>query len=217
MTGQGRFLIRMTLFLLAALGIAGALALPIVRAFEANPALNGLIFAVLLFGIVLAYRQVFQVTREIRWLDAWQRAAKSSASLPPRPPVLLAPMAKLLETRSRSGQISAPAMRSLLDSISARLDESRDLSRYLTGLLIFLGLLGTFWGLLQTVSAVANTIQNLDVSSGSTGVILEDLKAGLTEPLAERIVLDQADDRVGDCISIIDRSNQTCAGFFEQK
>jgi hypothetical protein len=79
--------------------------------------------------------------------------------------------------------ISTQTMRSILDSILMRLDEDRDMSRYLVSLLIFLGLLGTFWGLLQTVSAVASTIQNLDVSSANTGVIFEDLKAGLAEPL----------------------------------
>ena len=139
----------------------------------------------LLFGIFLAYRQVFQVTQEIRWLDAWQRAAKSSAALPPKPPVLLAPMAKLLENRSRSGQISAVAMRSLLDSLSARLDESRDISRYLTGLLIFLGLLGTFWGLLLTVGSVGDAISSLNMgASGDVSALFQNLKKGLESPLA---------------------------------
>jgi hypothetical protein len=79
--------------------------------------------------------------------------------------------------------ISTATMRSILDSIQMRLDEDRDLGRYLTSLLIFLGLLGTFWGLLNTVAAVANAIQSLDVSSTNTGVIFEDLKAGLSGPL----------------------------------
>jgi len=92
-------------------------------------------------------------------------------------------MATLLGDRIGRMAISTQTMRSILDSILMRLDEDRDMSRYLVSLLIFLGLLGTFWGLLQTVSAVANTIQNLDVSSGNTGVIFEDLKAGLTDPL----------------------------------
>jgi hypothetical protein len=100
-----------------------------------------------------------------------------------RAPVLLAPMATLLGDRIGRMAISTQTMRSILDSIQMRLDEDRDLGRYLTSLLIFLGLLGTFWGLLQTVAAVANTIQSLDVSSSNTGVIFEDLKAGLAAPL----------------------------------
>jgi hypothetical protein len=79
--------------------------------------------------------------------------------------------------------ISTQTMRSILDSIQMRLDEDRELSRYLVSLLIFLGLLGTFWGLLQTVTAVADTIRDLNVSSANTGVIFEDLKAGLAAPL----------------------------------
>jgi hypothetical protein len=92
-------------------------------------------------------------------------------------------MATLLGDRIGRMAISTQTMRSILDSIQMRLDEDRDLGRYLTSLLIFLGLLGTFWGLLQTVAAVANTIQSLDVSSSNTGVIFEDLKAGLAAPL----------------------------------
>ncbi len=136
----------------------------------------------LLIGIVLGFRQVLRLFPEIRWVNTF-RVAEPGVEVE-RPPVLLAPMATLLGDRIGRMAISTQTMRSILDSIQMRLDEDRDMSRYLVSLLIFLGLLGTFWGLLQTVSAVASTIQNLDVSSGNTGVIFEDLKAGLTEPLS---------------------------------
>jgi hypothetical protein len=93
-------------------------------------------------------------------------------------------MATILGDRLGRMGISTQTMRSLLDSILMRLDEDRDISRYLTGLLIFLGLLGTFWGLLQTVGAVADTIQSLNIESGETAVIFSRLKEGLAAPLA---------------------------------
>jgi len=99
-------------------------------------------------------------------------------------PRLLAPMATLLRDRMGRMAISPLVMRSILDSIASRLDEARDLSRYLIGLLVFLGLLGTFWGLLETVSSVADTINALDAGGGDAGVIFEDLKNGLQAPLA---------------------------------
>src|SRR6185369_15892832 len=119
---------------------------------------------------------------EIRWVNTF-RIAEPGIEVE-RSPVLLAPMATLLGDRIGRMAISTHTMRSILDSIQMRLDEDRDMGRYLTSLLIFLGLLGTFWGLLQTVTAVASTIQNLDISSANSGVIFEDLKDGLTKPLA---------------------------------
>jgi hypothetical protein len=118
---------------------------------------------------------------EIRWVNTF-RIAEPGIEVD-RPPVLLAPMATLLGDRIGRMAISTQTMRSILDSILMRLDEGRELSRYLVSLLVFLGLLGTFWGLLQTVTAVADTIRSLDVSSANTGVIFEDLKEGLTAPL----------------------------------
>lgn len=176
------YLWRMIIFLI----ISGFIALILYRqayeAFLANPGLNGVIVAVLLIGIVLGFRQVMRLYPEIRWVNTF-RVAEPGVEVD-RPPILLAPMATLLGDRIGRMAISTQTMRSILDSIQMRLDEDRDMSRYLVSLLIFLGLLGTFWGLLQTVSAVAHTIQNLDVSSGNTGVIFEDLKAGLTDPLS---------------------------------
>ncbi len=175
------YLWRMIIFLIITGFIALILYRPAYEAFLANPALNGVILATLLIGIVLSFRQVLRLFPEIRWVNTF-RVAEPGVEVD-RPPVLLAPMATLLGDRIGRMAISTQTMRSILDSILMRLDEDRDMSRYLVSLLIFLGLLGTFWGLLQTVSAVATTIQNLDIGSGSTGVIFEDLKAGLAEPL----------------------------------
>jgi methyl-accepting chemotaxis protein len=165
--------------------IAAFLALVLYRtvaiAFMANPGLNGVIIAALLIGIILAFRQVFRLFPEIRWVNTF-RVAEPGIEVQ-RAPVLLAPMATLLGDRIGRMAISTATMRSILDSIQMRLDEDREISRYLVSLLIFLGLLGTFWGLLQTVTAVGSTIGSLDISSGNTGVIFEDLKAGLVAPL----------------------------------
>jgi len=165
--------------------IAAFLALVLYRqvavAFMSNPGLNGVIIAALLVGIVLAFRQVFRLFPEIRWVNTF-RVAEPGIEVQ-RAPILLAPMATLLGDRIGRMAISTSTMRSILDSIQMRLDEDREISRYLVSLLIFLGLLGTFWGLLQTVSAVAGTIGSLDVPSANTGVIFEDLKAGPVAPL----------------------------------
>ncbi len=176
------YLWRMVLFLVIAALIALLLYRQIEVAFLSNPALNFTIILCAFIGIVLAMRQVIRLIPEVKWVNGFRVADPGLAVA--RPPVLLAPMATLLGDRLGRMAISTQTMRSILDSIATRLDEARDISRYLTGLLVFLGLLGTFWGLIQTVSAVAATIQSLDVSSGNTGVIFEDLKAGLQAPLS---------------------------------
>jgi hypothetical protein len=172
----------MTIFLIIAAFIALILYKQIVTAFLSNPGLNAVIIAVLFIGILLSFRQIIRLFPEIRWVNTF-RIAEPGVEVD-RPPILLAPMATLLGDRIGRMAISTQTMRSILDSIQMRLDEDRDMGRYLTSLLIFLGLLGTFWGLLQTVGAVAGTIQSLDVSSSNTGVIFEDLRAGLAAPLA---------------------------------
>src|ERR1044071_4772662 len=176
------YLWRMSIFLIIAAFIALILYRQVINAFEANPGLNAVIIAVLLIGIALAFRQIFRLFPEIRWVNTF-RVAEPGIEVE-RPPVLLAPMATLLGDRIGRMAISTQTMRSILDSILMRLDEDRDMSRYLVNLLIFLGLLGRFWGLLQTVSKVGAVIGNLDVSSGSSGVILENLKTSLQAPLA---------------------------------
>lgn len=176
------YLLRMLVFLVIA-GFIGAILFPqVYTAFMSNPGLNGLILGVLLIGILMAIRQVFRLFREVSWVNDFRLADPGLEVT--RPPVLLAPMAALLRDRVGRMAISAQTMRSILDSIAMRLDESREIARYMTGLLVFLGLLGTFWGLLQTVSSVALTIQSLNIGSGDTGVIFEDLKSGLQAPLS---------------------------------
>ena len=132
---------------------------------------------------------MIRLTPEVRWAETFQQSRARLAGLPA--PVLLAPMASMLSSRSSKPggtgndrfTLSAPAMRSLLDSLASRLDESRELSRYMTGLLIFLGLLGTFWGLLLTVGAVANVINGMSVGSGDINALFDQLKSGLARPL----------------------------------
>src|SRR5262249_36425753 len=150
-------------------------------AFLANPGLNALIIAVLLIGIALAFRQVTRLFPEISWVNGFRLADPGLAV--ERPPVLLAPMAVLLRDRIGRMAISAQMMRSILDSIAARLDEARDLSRYMTGLLIFLGLLGTFWGLIETVGSVGSVINTLK-PGGDAAAIFDSLKEGLAAPLS---------------------------------
>jgi hypothetical protein len=192
MTRPTHYLLRMVAFLAAVLVVAALLAGPLLVAFDANPMLNSLILLVLVLGIAWNIRQVTRLAPEVTWLETFQQARARLAALPS--PRLLAPMASMLAARAAKAQdagtpaadrftISAPAMRSLLDSISSRLDESRELSRYMTGLLIFLGLLGTFWGLLLTVSSVADVISSMSVGSGDINALFEQLKSGLARPL----------------------------------
>jgi hypothetical protein len=142
--------------------------------------LNGLIVAALFIGILLAFRQVIRLFPEVNWVNSFRLADPGLAV--ERPPVLLAPMAALLGDRIGRMAISSTMMRGILDSIATRLDEARDLSRYMTGLLIFLGLLGTFWGLIDTVGSVGRVIQGLQVG-GDAGAIFDSLKEGLAAPL----------------------------------
>ena len=188
MTRPNTYLIRMAAFLAAVLLVALLLSGALVTAFESNPLLNTLILLVLLVGIAWNVLQVSRLGPEVHWLETFQKARTQLAALPA--PRLLAPMASMLAARqakSREGQdrftLSAPAMRSLLDSLSSRLDESRELSRYMTGLLIFLGLLGTFWGLLLTVASVSDVISGMSVGSGDLNALFEQLKSGLGRPL----------------------------------
>jgi len=175
------YLWRMIVFLIIAAFVALILYRQVYTSFLANPALNGVIIGVLFIGILLAFRQVIRIFPEIRWVNGFRNSDRSIEL--ERAPVLLAPMAAILGDRLGRMSISTQTMRSVLDSILMRLDEDRDTSRYLTGLLIFLGLLGTFWGLLETVGAVADAIRGLNIGAGDSTVIFEDLKAGLEGPL----------------------------------
>ena len=162
--------------------ILGFLFGPLREAFLANTLLNGLILGVLFMGIFYNVRQVIQLYPETDWIESFRR--DHSVMSRARDPKLLAPMATMLGEQGRPLKLSAMSMRSLLDGISARLEESRDISRYTIGLLIFLGLLGTFWGLLQTVSAVGDVIARMSVEGGDLATMFGDLKSGLAAPLS---------------------------------
>jgi len=175
------FLVRMLVFLILCSLVVVVLYRQIWTAFLANPGLNALIIGVLLIGIALAFRQVIRLFPEVNWVNGFRLADPGLAV--ERPPVLLAPMAALLGDRIGRMAISSQLMRGILDSIAARLDEARDMSRYMTGLLVFLGLLGTFWGLIETVGSVGNVINTLK-PGGDAAAIFDSLKEGLAAPLS---------------------------------
>ena len=175
------FLVRMLVFLILCSLVVVVLYRQIWTAFLANPGLNALIIGVLLIGIALAFRQVIRLFPEVNWVNGFRLADPGLAV--ERPPVLLAPMAALLGDRIGRMAISSQLMRGILDSIATRLDEARDMSRYMTGLLVFLGLLGTFWGLIETVGSVGNVINTLK-PGGDAAAIFDSLKEGLAAPLS---------------------------------
>jgi hypothetical protein len=187
MTRPSGYLIRMLVFLMAVIIVAGLLSPVLITAFDNNPILNSLILLILVLGIGWNLNQVLRLRPEVTWLETYQTARTRLAALPS--PKLLAPMASMLAMREgrengRHFTLSATGMRSLLDGISSRLDESRELSRYMTGLLIFLGLLGTFWGLLKTVTSVSDVIGSMTLGNGDMNLMFEQLKSGLARPLA---------------------------------
>lgn len=181
MSGPRRYLIRMLLFIVA-VGVAiTGLYYPLINAFMANPALNGLILGVLLLGIIYIFRQVALLVKEVAWIESFRQNQETISQTPPK---ILAPMAAMLRERKGQFSLSTLSLRSLLDGISSRQEEARDLSRYLVGLLIFLGLLGTFWGLLQTIGAVGDVIGSLSLGGTDLAKVFTNLKMGLKAPLA---------------------------------
>ncbi len=184
MTRPTPYLLRMLLFLVAVAAVAAWLRGALVTIFLNNPDLNSLILAILLVGIGWTLRQVQQLGAEVKWVLAAQAGRPPAAA-----PKLVAPMARMMALREagrgndRPMTLSAGTTRSLLDSLASRLDENRELARYMTGLLIFLGLLGTFWGLLRTVGAVSFVIHNMTLGTGDIAQLFAQLKAGLAKPL----------------------------------
>ncbi len=184
-----RYIVRMTMFLVIVTLAVAALAGQLKGAFLANPLLNGMILGVLLLGIIYIFRQVVSLRPEIAWLErlrveSSERLVYPESLATERPPRLLGPMTTMLSERKGRVTLSTTSMRALLDGISSRIEESHDISRYLIGLLIFLGLLGTFWGLLETVNAVGDTIAGLSGAATDPAVLFEDLKRGLATPLS---------------------------------
>jgi hypothetical protein len=185
MTKPTTYVIRMGVFLVLVAAVVGFLSKVLWGIYWHNPGLNGLILLVLAVGIAWNLRQVMRLAPEVDWLEHYQ-SGSDQVSRPPETR-LLAPMARMLRPDDRLSErqltLSSGSTRSLLDSLASRLDESRELSRYMTGLLIFLGLLGTFWGLLKTIGAVADVINAMSIGTGDVTAMFEHLKAGLGQPL----------------------------------
>src|SRR3954451_1665837 len=179
-----RFIYRPLVFLVFVVVVVGALHQVIWTAFQHNPWLNGVILAILLFGIFFNIRRVLRLKPEARWIDAFRTNAPGfSLQDAPR---LLAPIAAVLGERQRRSRtaLSALSLRHLLDSISSRLDENRDIAVYLRNLLIFLGLLGTFWGLIQAIGAISGVVAGLTLGEGDLVSVFNELKTGLMQPLS---------------------------------
>ncbi len=178
LASPGVYLLKMIVFLVLVALIGAILFNQLIIFFWANPFINALILLTAGIGIVLSFRQVIRLIPEINWVNSLQEGR-----MPSTQPRLLAPVANLLRDRLGEAVITPSSMRSILDSVGNRLDEAKDTSRYLTGLLVFLGLLGTFYGLLETVTHVATTIQALDATSGDTASVFANLQQGLAGPL----------------------------------
>jgi len=187
MNHSRRFLLRMILFLLLVTVLAVALGRPLVTAFMGNPGVNGIILVILLAGIAYIFRQVLLLDPEIDWIEnfRYHQDGDDPTSENASAPRLLAPMARMLGTRQgRRVSLSATSLQTLLDGIGSRLAETRETSRYLIGVLIFLGLLGTFYGLLETVRSVGSVLGGLNVGGSDAARAFADLKSGLESPLA---------------------------------
>lgn len=205
MTKPYLILMWMVIFVLATIIATAFVYDPVIFAFRTNPWFNALIIFVLIVGIAYNFRQVFSLYKEIDWIEDFRGTEDARASrnsllhrlagflgiknlhAVKRITPLLAPVARMLSKKESDRlTLSTTSMRSLLDSIGNRLEESRDISRYLIGLLIFLGLLGTFWGLLATISSVGDAIKEMSMESGSGNNLLlfENLISGLQQPLS---------------------------------
>jgi hypothetical protein len=178
---RNRTVVWMSGFLVAVLVVAVLLHRPLAAAFMANPLFNGMIVGVLLVGIAVTFLQVFSMQRESDWVGSRREGLRPHGAEEPR---MLAPLARILAGRQGAPRISAVVMRSLLDGVRLRLDQNRDIARYLVGLLIFLGLLGTFWGLLDTVVSVGKVIAGLKVAGANVGEAFARLRDDLQAPLA---------------------------------
>ena len=180
LTSPRIFIVGMATFLILVGFVVLILYKQILLAFSANPGLNGLIVGVLTIGSLFAFRQVFRLFREIRWVNSLAQPVAGTRIAEPR---LLGPMATLINAGAGERGVSTATSRAILDSVGARLDEGRELNRYLVGLLVFLGLLGTFWGLLETVHSISGVIDSMK-TGGDTATMFDDLKAGLALPIA---------------------------------
>jgi hypothetical protein len=176
-----RYLAIMAIFLVVVVGIGAILFPRLEGAFEANPLLNAVLIAVWLIGIAYIVLQTLRLSPEVAWVRAVQRNRMAVKDM--TPPPLMSSLARLMESRTTPLSLTPTALRAVLDGVAVRLDESREIARYLIGLMIFLGLLGTFWGLLKTVSSVGGVVNGLSMTADPTELFTT-LKAGLQGPLA---------------------------------
>src|SRR5246127_3746369 len=186
MNQSRRFFVWVGLFFVLVTGLAALLGRPLVNAFMGNPAVNGVILGILIAGIIYIFRQVLLLDPELGWIESLrnQQGGIDSPVLPAQTPRLLGPMVRMLEAqKGRRVSLSASSLQALLDGIASRLNETRETSRYLIGVLIFLGLLGTFYGLLETVRSVGDVIGALNIGAGDVARAFADLKSGLESPL----------------------------------
>jgi len=188
MQKQRVFILRMGLFVALVVAVCAVMGSTIARMFMANPAMNGVIIGAVIIGIVYIFRQVLVIGPDLAWLEAHRNGPGDLEGLGERnrhAPNFLQPLATMMADRRGRLSFTAVTMRSVLDGIGSRLDESREIARYMIGLMIFLGLLGTFWGLLGTVNSVSDVIQGLDMSSGQdVNSMFGELKGGLEKPLS---------------------------------
>jgi len=191
MTDPNKYAFRMLFLLLIVVFLIFFLFEPLKEAFEGNTILNSVIISTFILGAIFAFRQTFRLSNEAKWLKFIK---KKNSLLPANialkiKPVLLAPVASVLsEDRKDNPSLSANSLSTILDGVSSRLDESREILRYMIGLLVFLGLLGTFWGLLQTISSVSGVINTIDfnisnVPNEGTSLFM-DIQKGLSAPLS---------------------------------
>ncbi len=177
--------IRQIVTMLVAIGLAGLgvfMALPyVLPVFYANPYLNGFIVLVFVIGVFACFYQVTQLIGSVRWIEAFVGGVVREDA---RTPQLLAPLASLLRERGARSQISSSSTRSILDSVAERVEEEREITRYITNVLIYLGLLGTFFGLATTVPAIVDTIRSLNPQEGEEGLaVFNRLMVGLESQL----------------------------------
>ena len=173
-------LYRMLLFVGVIFIGAALLAPQILAAHQANVFLNSIILLVFFCGILQVFWRPVQLWREVKWVNTYNTV--EPALVQAKAPRLLAPMAAILAETKQMTRLSTASMRSLMDSLSARLDESRDTTRYIISALVFLGLLGTFWGLLITVQSVGDALGTLSADEESAR-LFEELQRSLASPL----------------------------------
>ena len=177
--------VRQIALMLIVLGLSGfgvVVALPrVLPVFEANPYLNGFIMFVFAIGVVACFWMVFQLIQSVAWIE---RFASEGPATSGKAPQLMVSLASLLRSRGSRMQLNATSTRSILDSVATRIDEVREITRYIVNMLIFLGLLGTFYGLATTVPALVDTIRSLAPQDGETGTeVFSRLMGGLESQL----------------------------------